>query len=238
MSANSYDYIKSMDQYFAPKTPYAAYKAARKGFIPAEVFIYKTTSIEPVIENPDNLYEIERILAQRDRDIMTNSLLVDILNKLVKNRDKEIALFAAESINAIENEYNRKIEEAADDNFRLKADLYMQMSVINKMTPDLKNFYLQESFGCYREIQKKKELIRKDRLNMARVLLELNLPFQAKVILADAEKGVPEFILMKAEIAFRERDFAEVNRYLGLLEKHREDLDTETLELIDFWKEQ
>ena len=105
-----FTYFKTVRESFIPKTPDAALKAMEAGLQPGEAFIYRGTSIKPLDDEPLDLDEIARVVEREDLDIQTNLLLMRIFEKLVKSQDAELALFAAESINAIENRYNSSIE--------------------------------------------------------------------------------------------------------------------------------
>jgi hypothetical protein len=224
-----------MQRYFQPKTPFSAFRAAEEGLLPPEAYIYKATSIEPIAENPGNLEEIERILGQKERDFQTNMLLIDILSRLIKNPDKEIALFAAESINAIENDYNRTIENLNPDEYKKKARIYSEMAELNKAVPDLKNFYLREAFTNYRKLEKEDNTDEEDLLSMCRILIELKLLSQARKILYDNNlKGIEaRFVL--SDIAFRERNYSELFSIMKQLNEKRSMMDINQTDIIDFW---
>jgi hypothetical protein len=226
-----------MQMYFLPKTPYSAMRAAEDGLLPAEAFIYKAVSIEPISDNPENLEEIERILGQKERDLETNLLLIDILGKLIRNPDKEIALFAAESINAIENDYNRAIEKLNEGEFRKKAALYTEMAELNRAVTDLKNFYLREAFSNYRQLEKQNTIETDDLLNMAGILIELGLLTQAKNIVIDNKLTGIDSKFILADIAFRERNYTELFQIMDELNKTRSMMDINQTDLIDFWRD-
>lgn len=237
MSKRGFNYIKNMHHYFQPKTPFSALRAAEEGLLPPEAFIYRATSIEPIADHPDNLNEIERILGQKERDVETNMLLIDILGKLIKDPDKEKALFAAESINAIENSYNQAIENLDPKDHRNKAELYTEMAELNKAVIDLKNFYLREAFMSYRSMEKNKELTTADRLNMCRILIDLGLLIQAENIIADNKIRGAEANFILADIAFRQRNYSELFEIIKELNTYRTQLDINQTSLIDFWME-
>jgi len=94
--------------FILPRTR-GALKAFEEGFAPIEAFIYKSTSSKPIDEQPYDLDEIERILSRPNLDFRTNVVLMEFLKNLIHHEDQELALFAAESINVIENRYNTRI---------------------------------------------------------------------------------------------------------------------------------
>ncbi|HAK45992.1 MAG TPA: hypothetical protein DCO79_08765 [Spirochaeta sp.] len=237
MSNIGIDYVKNADKYYQPKTPFSTLKAVTDGLLPPEAFIYKASSIDPIADNPENLEEIERILGQKNRDLKTNLLLKQILDKLIKHPDKEIALFAAESINAIENEYNRAVEKLEKDGHRKRALLYTELAELNRDVTDLRNFYLREAFAGYRKLQTAGEAGDEDLLNMSRILIGLNmLSPAAKILYSNKIKGIEARLIM-AEIAFRQRNYTRLYFLMADLDKHRSRLNSEQTELIDFWME-
>ncbi len=232
-----FEYVKTRHMYYEPKTPFAALRAAEEGLLPPEAFIYKAAAIEPIFDHPDNLEEIERILGQKGRDLETNLLLVNLLNKLIKNPDKEIALFAAESINAIENDYSQAVENLKENQYRKRAELYSEMAELNKAVTDLWNFYLREAFTSYRQLDKAEGLNPVDHLNMSRILIKLNLLSQAKNIIRDNNiKGIDAGFIL-AEIAYRQRNFNELYRIMNEFKKLRSRMDSNQTLIIDFWTE-
>ncbi len=237
MKDSGFDYIINRGAYFLPKTPFAALKAAEKGLLPVDALSYMASSVEAIADNPENLEEIERMLGQKNRDLDTNILLVDILNILIKNKDKEVALFAAESLNAIENDYNRAVEALEEDQYREKASLYTEMSVLNKSVSDLKNFYLREAFTNYRSLVQLHTITSEDRLSMSRILMDLGLLTQAKNIITDNGLNSPDALFILADIVFRQRDYQELFSIIKSLDEHRSLLDTEQRIIVDFWME-
>lgn len=116
-----YDFFRARRVMFNPRTPVAALKAYETGFNPLEMFIFKSGSAKPLNEEPFDIEAIERYLSRQDLNLEANSILVSIFEKLIYSQDQELALFAAESINIIENRYNNRIEEAKKPWKRRKA---------------------------------------------------------------------------------------------------------------------
>lgn len=237
MRDSGFDYLANRNSFYQPKTPFAALKAAEKGLVPADCFTFMASSVEAITDNPENLEEIERMLGQKHRDLDTNILLVDVLNILIKNKDKEVALFAAESLNAIENDYNRAVEALDEDQYLERAVLYTEMSILNKSVSDLKNFYLREAFSNYRQLVQHKTITASDRLAMSRILIELGLLGQAKNIIVDNGLDKPDALFILADIAFRERNYKELFTIIKNLNQQRSILDINQRIIVDFWME-
>ena len=111
MRHNAYRYIHNLRNQFIPRTPGAALQAAEEEILPIEAFVYKSTALNPLLKKPYNMDEIEWLLSRKDRDLTTNLILKTVLDELARDEDKEIALFAAESLNALEKDYNNRLVE-------------------------------------------------------------------------------------------------------------------------------
>ena len=105
-----FDYLRERNIKFKPKTPRAAINAFAARILPIHAFVNMGTSVKPLDEEPYDLDNIERVLARENLDLQTNLLLMRLFERMVRNEDTEIALFAAESMNLIENRYNKNIE--------------------------------------------------------------------------------------------------------------------------------
>jgi hypothetical protein len=99
------------------------------------------------------MHEMDRLLAKRDLDIDTASLLMTVFERMIKHRDKELALFAAESINALEQRYLSKVqalkkklaEQRRVGTLRAIIDEYRTMARLFVTRPVLGPFYLAEA---------------------------------------------------------------------------------------------
>ncbi len=242
---NGFEYIRKSNTMFQPKTPAAALKAISMGILPDAAFIYKATSVKPLYEEPFDLVEIERVLAQKNRDIKTNLLLMKILKTLIRDKDPETALFAAESINTIETGYNNTIEslklklKEKEDAPLLReiAGQFYELALLNENQKTLKNFYLKESFSYLRKIEKTGTLSEDDNISMIKILLDLELYFQAKQIAEQVIKTNknPEFLIMEAEIEFYRKDFLKVFNIFLKLGDRKNLLDIEELKILSYW---
>ena len=109
---NGFEYLRIANRFFNPKTPRAALRAIEEDLLPDVAFLYKANSVSPLYENIDHieeiLPEIERILSSEQNELATNLLLMRIFEQLLKHKDQEIALFAAESINT----YRKPLQRA------------------------------------------------------------------------------------------------------------------------------
>jgi len=240
-----YHYIRNINEYFKPRTPAAALKAVESNLTPIEGLVYTAGNIGPLSEEPLDYDSIERVLAGENLDIDTNLFLLDIFEKLIKHEDPEIALFAAESINAIENRYNKKIEKLQElvsqvvdaESYRNLARLFFELALINQSSITIKNFYLKEAYGCYRTLEHENELTREDTLQAVRILLELKLFEHARKVVRNQNPGREDIdlLILEAEISFAEGTISKVFPVMAELSLMTERLDEVTLELLSHW---
>jgi len=237
-----FDYFRSFHERYQPRTALSALKALGEELIEQEAYIHLGVSIRPVDDEPVDLGEIERILSRDDLDLETNMLLVKILEKLVKDKDPERALFAAESINLIENRYNRRIEELKSS-FKKTGDLSFLSRLANQFfelsqvyTGSIRNFYLKEAYSHLVRISRIKRITKEDNALATRVLLELKQYGQAASILEKvAEREEYIFIMLEAELEFRRRNFYQVIHQCARLFEFEEALDEGAKSILDYW---
>lgn len=244
---NGYDYVRSMNQYYRPRTPTAAMRAMETGLLPPEAFIYRATAVHTLMENPDPT-EIERVLARPDNDLDTNLLLVRILERLLNSTDSETALFAAESINAIENRYNKRIESLRREldqtgNERLHSDIacsFYELGIINRSRPAITRFYLAEAHSHIRELRSSGIRLRKtDALLLIDILVELKLYDQAaesvKIFRKQRPKD-PDYAFAAARVAYYTGTYQDVAAALAVTASRRGGGPREETEIVATWR--
>lgn len=239
MKENSpYHYIERLKSMYIPRTPTAALQAATEGILPIEAFIYKSTGLNPIMKKPYNLDDIEWLLSRPDRDLETNLLLREVLTEISQYKDKEVALFAAESLNAMEKEYNtrlvalkEKISETPDrENQSAAAKIYYHLALLNKEEITLCNFYLKEGYLLLGDLENRHEASDDDRYLLIRILIHLKLYDQAEQLLPDTKASR----LVRMELAYEKRDIPKLSSLLEEL-KRDEDVTEIELETIKFW---
>jgi len=239
---SSFDIFRRPADGYRPSTAGSALRALGADLAPREIFIYRATSAKPLDEEPVDLAAIERILSRPDLDVETNIMLINLFQRLVKDPDSEVALFAAESINTIENRYNRSIEKlkrsiSPDKESRL-ARLYYELSLLHEESLSLKKFYLREAFSHLHSLEKSGRLEKEEVALLVHVLLDLNLEDHAEHSLKKyAREEDPYSLLLQAEIAFRRRDFIRVLQVTTELSQHLDDLDEAGRLVLATWLE-
>lgn len=242
MTLPAFDIFRRPRDGYLPPTAGSALRAFAAGLAPKEIFIYRATSAKPLDEEPVDLEAIERILSRPDLDVETNILLMQLFQRLVKNHDSEVALFAAESINTIENRYNQNIEKLKKSSLPRRegqlARLYYELSRLHGESLSLKNFYLREAFSYLNALQKSEGLEREELALLVHVLLDLNLEDHAEHSLHKfTQEEDPFFFMLQAQIHFKRRDFIRVLQVCTELSQFLDQLDEAGRLVLATWLE-
>lgn len=241
-----HEFLRETAGLFKPKTPAAALLAVQEEVLPVESYMYRASSVKPLYEEPFDLEEIQRILSRGDNDLETNILLMDILTRLSHNRDAETALFAAESMNAIEQRYNERIEALTEqidldpkpDILRECARRQYELALLNQQDV-IRRFYLKEAFMTARRLENSADFTKADGLFIVAVLNELGLYGQSKqTITALKERhgaADPELLHTEAQIEFTQHNFKNVIQVYLKLGTMKGSLDTDERAALKFW---
>ncbi|MBN1685158.1 MAG: hypothetical protein JW852_00810 [Spirochaetales bacterium] len=244
--AAGFTYLIKSRELYSPKTPMAALKAIEEGLLPDYAFVYKANSVHPLIEEPIDIEAIERILSRKDNDLSTNQLLIVILERLLESSDGEIALFAAESINAIENRYNERIETlkkehvSDDDPLHLKniAVQFYELALINESRRSIRNFYLFEAYSYMNRYGREARFNREDLIFTLRILITLRALKLARNVIVQALNRFPDdvrLILLAAEIEYYRKNFSQVHALIYRLKDSWESLPEEERQSYSLW---
>lgn len=228
-----FDFFNIQDKYFNPKTPNSALKGIRTGSIPKEFFIFISNFLYSPFETPGKLEilseakelkrlnELERILAKEDLDIELQLLMIFTLEKLGKHNNPEIALFAAESINTIENRYNKKIYDLKENIQKEKKLEYIKMIIvtlynygyINKSKEDIKEFYFKEALDFYKELDEAEYINKELLLIRIKLLNQLKMFKESREILKEFQDILPLELktLIAVEIEYEDRSFDKIH---------------------------
>lgn len=241
-----FEFIRQSKRFFQPKTQSTALRALEQGVLPAEAYIFKANEIKPLFEEPYDPMEIERVLARKKIDLPTALLLMHIFEKLIKSPDMELALFAAESINVLENRYNatiqslkKKLEKSnppAAAEIRELVNAYFEMGMINSSRPVLKNFYLKEAFLTLKSYWPHLRAKIGDFEQVIGVLLEMRLYDHAKALLMrhlKTRRQHPRLLFLLAKVEFFLKDYLAVTNIMVFLRstgKLKEKSD-----ILSFW---
>jgi hypothetical protein len=108
-----YRKIEKSDRYI-PVTQRGLRKAFTRGIAGIEFYIEMATSLRPLADEAQDIDEITRLLSQQKLTTNPNLHSVTILRNLIKDQNPEIALYAAEGLNTIENAFIEKIQRIKD----------------------------------------------------------------------------------------------------------------------------
>jgi hypothetical protein len=226
---SGYEYIREMRSLYNPRTPRAAIVAAEAGVLPAEAVIYKASSVKPLFEEPYDLDELERVLAQRSLSFGDAMMLSEIFVSMTREPDKERALFAAESLTTLENRWARKVEalrSASEDesgegtmSYSLARALYEQALIAGR-DATIRNYYLLEAYYLLCERPEADSGGQGFKL-LVRCLVLLGLLDQAEAEIArEAEargssRDDGELIALAVEIAYLRKDVPRIRETLS-----------------------
>ncbi|MBN1241303.1 MAG: hypothetical protein JXA15_01200 [Spirochaetales bacterium] len=243
--------IRSIRAGFVPRTQAQAFQALKRGLVDEAVCVWRSVNVRPILEEPWDLDEIERLLAKEDLDESTVLALVRIFDALSRGSDKEAALFAAESLNALELRHERRVQRLrktrrSDPSPRATlalAQAYRALSLACRSRPVLARFYLGEALSTLDE-GKSGAMPERDRRSIAvaasAILVELGDPEGALERLASPlarKPSDPALRLAEARARFAARDFVGVARALEAAESERDDPDAGLLDALrECWR--
>jgi hypothetical protein len=241
---DEYYYFRNRKDQFIPKTPMAALKAFRAGFLPISIFTYKSGSTKPLDETPYDIEEIERLLSKTNLGLDTNIVLIEIFENLIFSEDQEIALFAAESINIIENRYNKQIESLkqkieSEKSVEISSQLgrlFFELAILNRERESIKKFFLREAYGYFSDIRNDRKLTEAELNTLVRILLELKLYMNAaEIINKEKTEETTAYLFLKAEIWFAMRNYGETQDICRKIQSNTGTLTDKEQKTIDYW---
>jgi hypothetical protein len=232
---------------FVPRTQAQALQGFSEGILGPEYYIFKAVNIHPILEEPWDTDEMDRLLAQRELDIETAEVLMTAFERMIKDPDKELALFAAESINALERRFLGRIqafraaisEPALAAQLRLVIREYRNLARLCFARPVLRGFYLAEALSFFSEHRAVLVDPDEDIAAFIELLLETKDRNRAERIIARGVERYPgnrRLRYLAARAAFMDRRYQETVRHLELLEPGASDEDRAAYEAVQlFW---
>ncbi|MBN2874743.1 MAG: hypothetical protein JXM71_06570 [Spirochaetales bacterium] len=229
---------------FKPRTEAQALRGYAEGFLNPEFYIYRAVNIHPIIEEPWDVNEIDRLLAKEDLDVDTATLLMMVFEKMIRHPDKELALFAAESINALERRYLAQVQklrkslgaEPSSEAVLALVGRYRDMGRLFASRPVLGVFYLGEARRAYEKHAKRIGTNFTMLLLYLDVLIALCDSEAAKPVLVRALKDHPGNARLRyvaAKLAFADGSVREVLKNLEAMDI--EEGDAEYADIQNFW---
>jgi len=137
------------------KTQHKLRKAFSEGLLGIEHYLMAATSLRPLIDEAQDLDEITRLFSQQKLAMRPNPHSVKILRTMIKDPNPEIALYAAEGLNTIENSFLTKIEKvkkklsSSNKNhfiyYYLLGCLYTQFATLLESQKLIQKFYIKQA---------------------------------------------------------------------------------------------
>lgn len=232
---------------FVPRTQSQALQGYIEGVISLEYFVYRAVNVRPLLEQPFDLGEVDRLLAKGELDPDNLELLMALFQHMLKDPDKELALYAAESVSALERRYMERLRELKSrPSWEREAEpvarvleAYADLARMNAGRRELRDFYLYEIIALFRELR---GICAGDAgavLSYLRALLALGRMDEAadELRAARAELGkLPELVALSAELAYLAGNASAVAAELASLrDRGPVEATPETAELVVFW---
>ncbi|NNM68143.1 MAG: hypothetical protein HKM06_09055 [Spirochaetales bacterium] len=244
-----YSWVLEGNRYLTA-TPSTVLRALNAGLVHPDLFVFRMGNVKPLLEEPYDLREIERILAKPVLEQKTALLLVEIFQKLVHSPDAETALFAAESWNLLENRYTKKIqnlqkllitvESEADKPLLLRrtARTFFQLGRLQVGRPEIRQFYFNEALQLLKTSWKMMKPRLADAQLMVQLLIETgHISAAVRVVRSNLRAGRsdPKLLVAWADLEFRRGNLNRVFRIVRLLRRQK-DLPKGTRRLIRHWR--
>ena len=152
-----FDYFRhdQQDDQYIPLTQHKCRKAFTEGLVGIEFYLEMATSLRPLIDESQDLDEITRLFSQHKLTMRPNPHSVKILRNMIQDPSPEIALYAAEGLNTIENNFIQKIQRIKDRIDKndgklfilhyLTGKLYLEFSRLLAGQKMIQKFYINES---------------------------------------------------------------------------------------------
>ncbi len=195
---NPFDLFRTKRSPYSPRTPQTALLGMEREAISPEEFMFLRTNLVPLNIEPYSLSEIERILSKRNISFSLVHSITRILKKILTYEDKEIVQIAAEKLITIESRFSQRIQsyktllELEEDEgdkqklYRLIITTYKEFAQIHRDHQGLFKFYLREAFAYSRAFWEEHLYEEPDGISHVQLLLELDLPSQARAFLHDS----------------------------------------------------
>lgn len=154
---NPFDFFRHdvVENPYIVKTQHKLRKAFSEGLLGIEHYLMAATSLRPLIDEAQDLDEITRLFSQQKLAMRPNPHSVKILRTMIKDPNPEIALYAAEGLNTIENSFltkiekiKKKLEKATHNIFiyhYLLGCLYTQFATLLESQKLIQKFYIKQA---------------------------------------------------------------------------------------------
>ena len=124
---------KEKKKAYLPLTQIGLRKAFSKGLIGIEHFISMAASLRPLIDEAQDINEITRLFSQQKLSARPSQHSAKILKNMIKDQNIDIALYAAEGLNSIENSYIEKIQKIKEKIYEKKGERFILNYIIGRL---------------------------------------------------------------------------------------------------------
>ena len=223
---------------YVPVTQKGLRKAFALGITGIEFFLEMATSLRPLADEAQDIDEIARLLSQQKLTTNPNLHSISILRHLIRDPNPEIALYAAEGLNTIENTFLEKILRIKNKIKKKKGRdyilnyilglLYLEFAKLMQGQDLIQMFYLNEALAALKTANDLKR-------NNKRILITVGDTY---MLLKKNKKAIRIFthlytkyekdtnILMKlAGCYYNEHDYQNVTTLMTLASKTSIELD-------------
>ncbi len=239
-----FDYVRTMREFYVPRTPRAALVAVEAEILPIEAFVFKTASIKPLFEEPYDPDELERFLAQPDLDFSGAMLLSEIFVAMTMDEDKERALFAAESLTTLEERWARKVIELRSrpdgrdgEGSLLLGRTLFERALVEGRNPSIRDHYLREALKILDESPEAEPGKPGFGLRI-RCMVKLGLMEAAEALILPFLEGIDdgEVLALAVEIAYIRKDVHRIDELLRGRDLEKLGIDGEVRSILEFWR--
>lgn len=239
-----FDIFRRPREHPFPLTMRTALQALRLGAEGPEPFYFRATSVDSIHKRPLDPGSIKELLARSRLNARTNYELSRALFTGLVDEDRDLADFAAQGLTRLENRYQEAIKEretrfqesGALEDLSVVTELLLDFANIQWFDATLQRFYVERALQLLDERAPGLSDSYPTAIARLRVRGEImrgNLE-EAEAILAAIEVENDPFLLMlKAELAYRQRNIREVREAMMLLRDLA--VDEQTRELVNSW---
>ncbi len=230
---------------YIPITQRGLRKAFSEGIIGIEFFIVMAASLRPLVDEAQDIDEITRLLSQQKLSLRPNLHSVNILRNMIKDPSPEIALYAAEGLNTIENSYIEKIQNTKEKIskkqgkdyvlYYLLGKLYLEFAKLLEGQNLIQKFYFNEALTSLKKANLINTSSKRILGALADVALRLGSYFIAinifSYLFTESEGKDMESLQKMAECYYNLGDYDNIRKIADTALQSQEKLD-ENFELI------
>ena len=153
-------YLLNPERFPQPRTLHAAIKGLRAGVIPPEAAMTLFAELRPLLSEPYDLALMDRLLFQVSLDLKTARRLADVLEKMTRSREGELALFASESLTALakifrERDHAAELARVEEPTSRPAHRAWVRgalaLAILHRSYPAIHAHYAREALARVRE---------------------------------------------------------------------------------------